>query len=348
MRDSIFHSSLRALFIAFFAIIGFALGIIALMFLVGVFSSSSPDETKLTTVYTEEILPNAEGERKVVSGKAPVILQINIHNVIGLDNLTDKSIKQILVESREGEFKKDRVKGLLLYINTPGGTVTDADGIYRAIMEYKTKYKVPVYAYVDGLCASGGMYIAVSAEKILASEASLIGSVGVIVPTFMNFTKLLDKVGVETLTISAGKEKDAMNPLRPWKPGEEDNFKQIIDYYYQNFVNIVAQHRPEMNKEKLIENYGARIYPAKIAQEYGYIDASGVSIGEAIKELVKAAGIEDNNYQVIQLENKGWWKSLFTDLDKSPIFSGQVKHQISISPETDLLLQNRFLYLYIP
>lgn len=65
----------------------------------------------------------------------------------------------------------------LVYINTPGGTVVDADGIYRALLEYKTKYDVPIYAYIDGLCASGGMYVALAADKIFASDVSLIGSV---------------------------------------------------------------------------------------------------------------------------------------------------------------------------
>ncbi|MFI5264393.1 MAG: S49 family peptidase, partial [Candidatus Kapaibacterium sp.] len=93
------------------------------------------------------------------------------------------------VESQEGDFKNNRVKGILLYMDTPGGYSTDSDTIYRLLMEYKKQYKVPIYAYVDGLCASGGMYIAITADKIMASDTSLIGSIGVIAPTFMNFTK---------------------------------------------------------------------------------------------------------------------------------------------------------------
>ena len=155
MRDSILYSAIRALVVAFCVVIGLSLGFVFLSVFVGALAGSA-SEQRLTTVNTEEILPNANGKREALSSEAPVILQVNVDGVIGTELLDEKTVRQILVESREGDFKNDRVKGILLYINTPGGTVTDADGIYRALGDYKTKYKVPIYAYVDGLCASGG------------------------------------------------------------------------------------------------------------------------------------------------------------------------------------------------
>lgn len=346
MRDSIFYSSIKALLVAFCAVIGVVLGFFAIIAAISSMSGGTAADNRLTSVNTEEILPNAEGKRVALAKNAPVILQLNVEGMIGAESLTTNEVRQRLVESREGDFKGDRVKGILLYMNTPGGYSTDSDNIFRILLEYKKQYKVPIYAYVDGLCASGGMYIALAADKILASETSLIGSVGVIAPTFMNFTKVLEKVGVDTITLSAGKDKDAMNPLRPWKPGEEDNYKNIIDYLYQEFVGLVVTHRP-ISKEKLVDEYGARIFPAAIAKEHGYVDESGVSLREALKQLVKAAGIEDENYQVIRLENKGWWKSLFKN--EAPAFlTGEIKHRLSLSPEMDMVMQNRFLYLYCP
>lgn len=345
MRDSILYSALRSLAIAFCAVIGVGLGIVFFLLLVGSLSSTTT-EAKLTTVNTEEILPNAEGKREALSKSVPAVLQINIDSIIGTEQLTTRAIRQLLVESREGDFKNDRVKAILLYIDTPGGTVFDADGIYRALVEYKQKYKVPIYAYVDGLCASGGMYVASAADKIFANDTSLIGSVGVIAPTFMNLTKLLDKLGIETLTISAGKDKDAMNPLRPWKPGEDKNYRSIIDYYYNHFVDVVTSNRPNINKEKLVQDYGAQLYPSPEALKYGYIDMDNASLGSAIKELVKNVGIEDNNYQVVKLENKQWWSSLFSG--DSSLSKGTIKHQIQLSPNLDPALHNKYLYLYCP
>lgn len=347
MRDSILYSAIRALFVAFCVVIGLSLGFVFISILIGAISGSSGSQ-QLTTVYTEEILPNANGKREVLSSSSPVILQVNIDGIIGTTLLDEKTIRQILVESREGSYKNDRVKGILVYINTPGGTVTDADGIYRAISDYKAKYKIPVYAFIDGLCASGGMYIALSTDKIFATDISLIGSVGVIAPSFMNVTKLLDKIGVETLTLSAGKDKDAMNPLRPWKAGEDENYKQIIDYYYSHFVDLVTRHRPEISKEILIQDYGARVYPAPDAKAKGFIDVSGAKLSDALKELLPVAGITDDNYQVITLSTKNWWSTLFSGNAEPPLFSGKIEHRLSFSPEVDIRLKNQFLYLYSP
>lgn len=346
MRDSILYSATRALVVAFCVVIGLCLGFVFISVLIGALSGNTSD-AKLTTVNTEEILPNAEGHREALASEAPVILQVNIDSIIGLEDLNTKSIRQQLVESREGNFKNDRVKGILLYINTPGGTVNDADNIFRLLGDYKQKYKVPIYAYVDGLCASGGMYVALAADKIFASDTSLIGSIGVIAPTFLNLTKLLEKIGIDTLTISAGKDKDAMNPLRPWKPGEDANYRQIIDYYYNHFVELVTTHRPDVSKSKLIQDYGARIFPAPDAKDYGFIDISGASLSETLKELLKAADITTENYQVVRLENKGWWKSLFSS-KANTLLTGKIQHQVSFSPEIDLLIRNQFLYLYCP
>lgn len=351
MRDSILYSSLRALIVSFCFVIGFSIGLIFFISMVGAMiagvMSPGTTETHLTTVNTEEILPNAEGKREVLTSESPVILQINIDGVIGMEDLNTKSVRQILVESREGNFKEGRVKGILLFINTPGGTVSDADGIYHAILSYKEKYKVPVYAYVDGLCASGGMYVALAADKVVATDTSLIGSVGVIAPGFLNFVKLMDKVGIEALTISAGKGKDALNPLRVWKPGEEDNFKKIVEYYYEHFVALVTRHRPLITKEQLINQYGAEVFPAPLAKEYGFIDESGLSMADTLKELLAAAHITTEEYQFIQLESKNWWKSLFSS-QMQTIFSGKIEHKLSLSPEVELITRNQFLYLYTP
>lgn len=347
MADSLLYSAVKALLVSFCVVIGLSLGFVFLTIFIGLLAGTGTT-AQLSTVNTEEILPNAEGKREVLSSTTPVILQVNIDGIIGTENLNEKSVRQILVESREENFKDDRVKGVLVYINTPGGTVTDADGIYQALSDYKAKYKVPVYAYVDGLCASGGMYIALATDKIFASDISLIGSVGVIAPSFLNVAKLLDKIGVETLTLSAGKDKDAMNPLRPWKPGEDENYKQIVEYYYNHFLDLVTRHRPEITREKLVQDYGANVFPAPDAKIKGFIDVNGAKLSDALKELLTVSGITDENYQVVRLSNKGWWSTLFSAQTNFPLFSGKITHQVSVAPEIDLRLRNQFLYLYAP
>ncbi len=167
MRESLWYASFRALLVTFFSIIGIALGLLFFFIIIGsAFSTTEEPERK----YDVKIAPNAENIRKVMSDTTPIILKLNINGLIGLENLTMDAVRQMLVESREGDLKSNRVKALILNIETPGGSAIDSDGIYRAIKSYKEQYKVPVYAYVDGLCASGGMYVACAADKIYASE----------------------------------------------------------------------------------------------------------------------------------------------------------------------------------
>lgn len=344
MSESIFFSSIRAFFVAFFAIMGICVGIIPVIILIASLVDTST--TELESTYTQEVVANAEGKRKTVSKEAPVILKVNISGIIGTESLNASGIRQLLMESREGALENDRVKAILLYVNTPGGTVFDADGIYHAVKDYKERYKVPVYAYVDGLCASGGVYTACAADKIFASNISQIGSVGVISPSFLNFTQLIDKLGIQALTLSAGKDKDMLNPLRPWGPDEQKPLQNLIDYFYQYFVNIVVENRPQVDKDKLINVYGANIFNAIQAQEYGFINESGYSLESTLKALLKQVGILDDNYQVIEMQHKTWFTELFKT--EWSLLKGKVTHHIQLTAELDSKLEGQFLYLYRP
>ncbi|MBA3816399.1 MAG: S49 family peptidase [Parachlamydiaceae bacterium] len=346
MRESIFYASLRSFFLVLFGVAGFVVGFLLIAAAVGSIFGTVDNSQEISYKYATSIQPNANGVRKALSASAPVILKINVHGVIGAESLTQESIRQQLIESREQTLKNNRVKALLLHLETPGGTVFDADGIYRAIKAYKEEFKVPVYAYVDGLCASGGMYVAAAADKVFASDVSLIGSVGVVSPPFMNFSQLLDKIGVQSETLFEGKGKDNMNPFRPWRKDEDENLKEVINYYYNSFVDLVVANRPKLSREKLVDVYGANIYPAALAKEYGYIDENGHSYGDTLKLLAKEIGVEDDEYQVIELQSTNWFSELFRS--EMNLFKGKVIHQVSFSPETDPKLQNQFLYLYRP
>lgn len=346
VRESIFFASIRSFFIALFAIAGILAGTFIMVALLGGLSTTIDGSPELHYTYTPEIKPNAAGVRKEESATAPVILKLNISGIIGLDSLTRKDVAQQLIESRERSFEGDRVKAILLYIDSPGGTVIDADGIYREIKAYKERYRIPVYAYIDGLCASGGYYIASAADKVSASPASLIGSVGVIAPPILNVSQLMEKIGVQSLTLYEGKGKDNLNPFRPWHKGEEDNIKASIDYYYAMFVHVVTAARPSLDKTKLVEDYGANVYPAEVALQHGYIDEADASEQSVLKQLLEKVGIEDDHYQVIELESKSWLSELFHS--QFNLFSGKLSVQLELPPEMSAELSNHYLYLYKP
>lgn len=325
MMESLWKTALRSLLKTFFAFTGFFLAFTLLILIV---SQSDSGEESIPSRFDSEILPNAKGVRKKMAAASPVILQLDIDGVIGLAELDQSKIENMLVESRENGLKEDRVKAILLKINSPGGTMVDADGIYRALINYKTQYKVPVIAYVDGLCASGGFYIACAADEIYANPISLIGSIGVISNPFLNFYKLIDKVGVEALTISRGKDKDNMDPLRPWKPDEDKNIQNLIQTYYDDFVNLVVKHRPKVSREALVNEYGAKVFPALEAEKLGLIDGANSSRESAIKRILAKLAIEDDYYQVVRLESTKWYNQLFSA--QSPIITGKWTHEFKL------------------
>lgn len=344
MQETILRSTLRAFLKAFGFLLGLGVGI---WLIAAMFSGLGEKAGTITlnTKYVPEILPNAAGERKELSKHAPVILQLNIAGVIGTEFFNGEMVRQQLIESREGQLKDGRVKALLLHINSPGGTVTDADIIYRAIKNYKERYKVPVYAYVDGICASGGYYIACAADKIYATDTSLIGSIGVITPPLFNFHKLVDKIGVQALTLFAGKGKDDLDPWRPWEPGEQDHLQAIIDAYYKHFAELVVASRPTIASQKLVDDYGAKIFTATHAREYGLIDTADASLDQTLTALTHAIGIQGQEYQVLQLQSKNWFRELFQERWNT---GGPVVHQIDWGDGLPAKLRGRFLYLYRP
>lgn len=341
MKESIFSSSLRSLCKSFFCVLGIFLAFLPIGLFFSLFDST---EDTVSSDYSVNILPNAQGVRKKEAKTAPVILQIKVHGVIGMDSATENNIRNMLVESRENSLKNDRVKAILLHCNTPGGGMVDADGIYRALKEYKERYQVPIFAYVDGLLASGGMYIGAAADEIHASDISLIGSVGVITQGIFNVSNLMEKIGVESLTLYAGKGKDDLNPFRPWKPEEANSYKAIIDYYYQSFVNLVVASRPKLSRELLIDKLGADVFPASEALEYGLIDVANANRDSTLKKLLERIGIEDEYYQVVEMESTNWFNQLFKS--ESPLLNGTIKHQVTVGRELPAALKNQPLYLY--
>lgn len=338
----LWKSALKALLVVFCSVFGFFLALLVFILLIQTIEKS---DDEIPSEYSMTIRPNAKGVRKKMSKSAPAILEVSINGIIGTPELNQATMGNLLVESRENSLADDRVKGILLYINSPGGTVNDADGIYRALLDYKARYKVPIFAYTDGLCASGGMYIACAADEIYSAHTTLIGSVGVISPPFLNFVDLMNKIGVSALTLSAGIGKDELNPLRPWKKDEDKPIQEIIQHYYADFVNIVTTHRPKMNKQDLVEVYGAQVFPGSKAAEYGYVDGSGYSRNDVLQKLLEKLSIDDDYYQVVQLESSNWLAQLFKA--ESPLFTGKVQHELRVGnlPEN---MTGKPLYLYQP
>jgi signal peptide peptidase SppA len=341
-RESIFFSSLRSFFKAFFMLLGLFFAILPILFFINFLST----DQQPVEPHTITLLPDLQGQDQLLPPTTPVILRIDIHGEIGAPNLTAEEIENQLLDSQKGFLKGGRVKGILLHLDTPGGTTTDSDNIYRALLAYKEKYHLPIHAYVDGLCASGGVYVTSAADSISASPVSVIGSVGVRMGPFFNVSDLLKKWEIQAMTLSEGKDKDLLNPTRPWIPGEEDSLKKIQSFLYERFVSIVCAARPFLDREKLVQEYGAHVFDGQSAQNRGYIDEANGSYDKALSSLLKAAGIDEKKpYQVVIMHPKfDFWKNLL--LSPLSLFQGKITHTIQLDSHPDL--KDPFLYLYDP
>lgn len=343
-RESIFVSAVRAFCNAFAGMFGIIIGLIILGIVIGTLIKPQLDRDKTTLL----IAADSEGNRDLLPTSSPVILRINVHGFIGGRDLNTQTVETQLLDSRTGTMKGDRVKAILLHINSPGGTVTDSYGIYAKLMEYKEIYKVPIYAYVDGMCASGGMMIASSADKIFSGPVGAIGSIGVILGPNFNFAELMEKYGVKQLTITKGKNKDVLNPYREWKPGEDQSIRNLTDYNYNLFVDLVTKARPRLDRDKLQNEYGADIYDPVKAKELGYIDEGNSSYRLTLKDLAEHVEFkEDEKYQVFELKVQHPVLSEFLE-GRSPILSGKIKHELQLGPELPPELMNCPLYLHSP
>jgi signal peptide peptidase SppA len=342
-QESIFTSAIRSFCRMFFAVCGIFFAFIAMSLIYSLLTNTTAIESKTKIKY----LPDADNKREVVDATAPVILQINVHGVIGDPKTLDSSIVQnILIDSRTDTLSNNRVKGILLHMNTPGGTVVDSDNIYRMINTYKEQYKVPVFAYIDGLCASGGMYISCSADQVYAGPASIVGSVGVIIGPFFNVVEGMAKLGIKSQTITEGLDKDMMTPFRPWKPDEDASLKAVTAYFYQQFVDIVTTARTRIDKTKLVQEYGAKVFDPVTAQEFGYIDIANSSRNETLLALLKQAGVDATKpYQVVSLEPKSEWISSLFNEKTSPLFTGKIEHTIDTGAPK---IRDQVAYLYQP
>lgn len=169
------------------------------------------------------------------------------------------------------KMEKSRTnKGILLYVNSPGGGVYESDEMYLRLMEYKEKTQRPVWAYFADQACSGGYYIAMAADKIYANRNTWTGSIGVIV-SLLNCKDLYDKLGIKEIDITSGKNKAMGSSGLDLTEEQRDILQSLVDEAYDQFVGIVAQGR-NMDESGVRVLADGRIYSAKQAKENGLVD----------------------------------------------------------------------------
>ncbi len=223
----------------------------------------------------------------------------------GLDGVTyGYEVKEQLLDAA----KNDDVDAVMMFVSTPGGTVVGSQAIHQGVEAVKAAGK-PVVAYVDGLSASGGVWSTAAADKIYADHGSLIGSVGVIFGIFPYFNDpvafdgtlfssgVTTRGGIEMQVISASEGKDIFNPFRPFTEREKTLLEAGTKEIYDDFLNHVVANRG-MDREALINDYGAMVFSNDMAEARGYIDGTK-NFQETIRFIAAEIGAEGDDWKVI-------------------------------------------------
>lgn len=195
---------------------------------------------------------------------------------------------QPILEQLNKIEENSSVKAVLLRLETPGGGVAASQEVYRKLAHLRDEKKMPIVASMGGVAASGGYYVALGADTIMANPGTLTGSIGVIleVPTY---GRLLDKIGIDYEVVKSGKFKDAPSPVRPLTPEERSYIQSVIDDSYEQFLNVVAVERHlDLKQAELLAD--GRVYTGQQAQKLGLVDLLG-GRDDALKLAGQLGGI---------------------------------------------------------
>lgn len=225
------------------------------------------------------------------------------------------SVKNELVNAAEDLS----IKGIILEIDSPGGTITGANAISDGIEYYRNKTQNPVYVHISGLGASGGYLVAATADKIFADTGSLTGSIGVIMGPFKYYDKVIAESdfsssvqtenGIESFNITAGKDKDLGDPYKRLSENARSVLQQGVNNEYEIFVQHVSKYR-NIPGSTIKDKLGALVFDNKQAKEFGLIDDTR-NKDQAYLELANAANIIDDDFQVVGAEGSDFWSSIF-------------------------------------
>jgi protease-4 len=216
---------------------------------------------------------------------------VDLQGVIASDQASADSV----IASLQGAFDDKKTRGVILRINSPGGSPVQAGQIYDEIKRLRAKHpKIPLYAVVDDICASGGYYVAAAADKIFVDKASIVGSIGVLMDGF-GFTETMKKLGVERRLLTAGENKGFLDPFSPTDPKQQAFAKQMLEEIHGQFIGVVREGRGKRLKETP-EMFSGLVWSGETSIQLGLADGLG-SVESVARDVVKVEDIVDYTQQ---------------------------------------------------
>ena len=193
--------------------------------------------------------------------------------------------------SLQSAFQDKNTKGVILRINSPGGSPVQSGYINDEIRRLRAKYpEIPLYAVISDICASGGYYVAAAADKIFVDKASLVGSIGVLMDGF-GFTGTLEKLGVERRLLTAGENKGFLDPFTPLDPAQKAHASTLLREIHEQFIRVVQEGRGDRLKDAP-EIFSGIVWTGQRSIDLGLADEIG-SAEYVAREVIKAEAVVD-------------------------------------------------------
>jgi protease IV len=220
------------------------------------------------------------------SGKHTALVELN-----GVIAAGSSASAERVMAALQAAFKDKGTQAVVMRINSPGGSPVQAQDIYDEMHRLRKKYPaIPLYAVVEDLCASGGYYVAVGADRIYVGKSSIVGSIGVRMDGF-GVTGLMQKLGVERRLLTAGENKGFLDPFLPVDETQKRYAQALLDDVHHQFISVVREGRGKRLKETP-EMFSGLIWTGRRSVELGLADAFG-SLDYVAREVVKAENIVD-------------------------------------------------------
>jgi protease-4 len=226
------------------------------------------------------------GSESLSGGKHTALVEVT--GVIGAGG---EASAERINSALQTAFKDKNTQGVVLQINSPGGSPVQAGQVYDEIRRLRALYpSIPIYAVIDDICASGGYYIASATDRIYADKASIVGSIGAIMSGW-GFTGTMQKLGVERRVIASGENKDFMDPFMPLDEGHRKHAQALLNEVHQQFIDVVRKGRGKRLKETP-ELYSGLIWTGAQSVELGLTDGLG-NLDSVARDVIKAEHIVD-------------------------------------------------------
>ena len=227
------------------------------------------------------------GSEKLVDGSKHTAL-INVRGTIEASGETSA---EKINGALQSAFEDKGTAGVIMRINSPGGSPVQAGIVYDEILRLRTKHpEIPLYVVVEDLCASGGYYIASAADKIFVDKASIVGSIGVLMDGF-GFAGLMERLGIERRLLTAGENKGFLDPFSPQQPKQLEHAKLMLQEIHAQFVDTVRRGRGGRLKETP-EMFSGLMWSGAKSVEMGLADGFG-TVDSVARDVIKAENIRD-------------------------------------------------------